>query len=63
MEIFLHSFLPHSGDSGGKKKICLPTQKEITGSLGWEDPLEETTATHSSVLAWRVIRTEEPGGV
>lgn len=26
-------------------------QKEITGSLGWEDPLEDSTATHSSVLA------------
>ena len=30
-------------------------------SLGWEDPLEEGTATHSSVLAWRIPRTEEPG--
>ena len=29
-------------------------------SLGWEDPLEEGTATHSSVLAWRIPRTEEP---
>ena len=31
-------------------------------SLGWEDPLEEGMATHSSVLAWR-IPTEEPGGL
>ena len=30
--------------------------------LGWEDPLEESMATHSSVLAWRSLRTEEPGG-
>ena len=30
-------------------------------SLGWEDPLEEGTATHSSVLAWRGPWTEEPG--
>ena len=30
--------------------------------LGWEDPLEEGTATHSSILAWRMPRTEEPGG-
>ena len=29
--------------------------------LGWEDPLEEETATHSSVLAWRIPWTEEPG--
>ena len=31
-------------------------------SLGWEDPLEEGMATHSSVLAWRTPRTEETGG-
>ena len=30
-------------------------------SLGWEDPLEEGIATHSSVLAWRISWTEEPG--
>ena len=32
-------------------------------SLGWEDPLEEEMATHSSVPAWRIPWTEEPGGV
>ena len=32
-------------------------------SLGWEDPLEEGTATHSSIFAWRVSWTEEPGGL
>ena len=31
-------------------------------SLGWEDPLEEGMAIHSSLLAWRVPWTEEPGG-
>ena len=31
-------------------------------SLGWEDPLEEGMATHSSILAWRVPGTEEPAG-
>ena len=31
-------------------------------SLGSEDPLEEGTATHSSILAWRIPWTEEPGG-
>ena len=30
-------------------------------SLGWEDPLEEEMATHSSILAWRIPWTEEPG--
>ena len=32
-------------------------------SLGQEDPLEEEMATHSSILAWRVLWTEEPGGL
>ena len=30
-------------------------------SLGWEDPLEKGMATHSSILAWRILWTEEPG--
>ena len=33
------------------------------GSLGWEDPLEESMATHISILAWRIPWTEEPGGL
>ena len=32
-------------------------------SLGWEDPLKEGMATHSSVLAWRIAETGEPGGL
>ena len=32
-------------------------------SLGWEDTLEKGTATHSSILAWRIPWTEEPGGL
>ena len=32
-------------------------------SLGWEDPLEEGMATHSSILAWRLPRTGRPGGL
>ena len=34
----------------------------LVRSLGWEDPLEEGMATHSSILAWRIPWTEEPGG-
>ena len=30
---------------------------------GWGDPLEEEMATHPSILAWRIARTEEPGGL
>ena len=32
-------------------------------SPGWEDPLEEETATYSSIVAWKIPRTEEPGGI
>ena len=32
-------------------------------SLGREDPLEKGMATHSSILAWRILRTEKPGGL
>ena len=32
-------------------------------SLGWEEPLEKGTATHSSILAWRIPWTEEAGGL
>ena len=39
----------------------LPALQDNVGSLGWKDPLEEKTATHSSILAWRIPWTEEPG--
>ena len=35
--------------------------RDACSILGWEDPLEEIMATHSSTLAWRIPRTEEPG--
>ena len=41
-----------------------PTVQETwVQSVGWEDPLEEGTATHSSILAWRIPWTEDPGGL
>ena len=39
------------------------TQKMWVQSLGQEDPLEEEIATHSSILAWKIPRTEDPGGL
>ena len=40
----------------------LPAMQETwVQSLGWEDLLEKEMATHSSTLAWRIPRTEEPG--
>ena len=42
----------------------VPTVQKIwVQSLGWEDPLEKEMATHSSILAWRIPWTEEPGGL
>ena len=38
-------------------------QETWVQSLGWEDPLEKETATHSLILAWEIPWTEEPGGV
>ena len=50
---------------GGSVVKNLPAMKEMQKmkiqSLGQEDPLEEGMATHSSVLAWRIPWTEEPG--
>ena len=39
------------------------TQETRVQSLGWEDPLEKEMATHSSILAWEIRWTEEPGGL
>ena len=40
----------------------LPAMQETwVRSLGWEDRLEKEMATHSSILAWRILWTEEPG--
>ena len=42
----------------------LPAMQETwIWSLGWEDPLEEGMATHSSILVWKIPWTEEPGGL
>ena len=42
----------------------LPAMRETwVQSLGREDPLEKEMATHSSILAWRIPWTEEPGGL
>ena len=53
------------GGPGGKELSCQHRRLKETliQSLVWEDPLEEGVATHSSILAWRIPRTEEPGGL
>ena len=50
-------FLGFPGGSDGKESTC------DVGDLSWEDPLEEGMETHSSILAWRILWTEEPGGL
>ena len=55
------------GFLGGSAVENLPAAQEthemLVRSLGWDDPLEEGMATHSSTLAWRIPWTEEPGGL
>ena len=48
------------------KNPSLPMQKMQEAqvqSLGWEDPLEEEMAPHSSILAWKIPWVEDPGGL
>jgi len=44
-------------------KTLTAMQETQVQFLGWEDPLEKGMATHSSILAWRISWTEEPGGL
>ena len=50
-------------DASGKGPACQETQEMQGKSLGQEDPPEEGTATHSSILAWRIPWTQEPYGL
>ena len=49
--------------AGSEVKRLPAMQETWVRSLGWEDPLEKEMATHSSILAWRIPWTEEPGGL
>ena len=49
------------GGSDSKESTC--NQETWVQSLGREDPLEKRQATHSSILAWKIPWTEEPGGL
>ena len=60
----LTSWLGFPGGSDGKKEKDLPAMPETwVHSLGQEDPLEKGMATQSSILAWRILWTEESGGL
>ena len=60
-------FIPSVGFPDGSVVKNLSAMQEMQNalvpSLGWEDPLEEKMATHSSILAWKTPRTEEPSGL
>ena len=68
MSIALSIFLPvqisfPSGSAVKNLHALLELQKTLVRFLGWEDSLQEGMATHSSILAWRIPWTEEPGGL
>ena len=56
-----HSSWASLGGSDGKESAC--NAGDLVQSLGWEDPLGEEMATHSSILAWRIPWAEEPGSL
>ena len=62
----MHKYSSDRGFSSGSVIKNLPAVQDLqeiwVGSLGGEDPLEEGMATHSTILAWRIPWTEEPGG-
>ena len=60
------SEIPHNGTSSLVAQLVkkMPEMQETqVQSLGWEDPLEKRMVTHSSILIWRIIWTEKPGGL
>ena len=64
----LWNYISLGSTSGGSRVKNLPSVQEMckrprVRSLGQEDPLKKGLATHSSILAWRIPWTEEPGGL
>ena len=57
MDISIKGF---PSDSVGKESAC--NAGDLSWIPGWEDPLEKEIVIHSSILAWEIPRTEEPGG-
>ena len=60
-DVFWHSVLWASQEAQMVKN--LPTQESQVQFLGWEDALEKKMATSSSIFAWEIPWTEEPGGL
>ena len=51
------------GGASGKEFTCQCRRDRDTGYLDLEDPQEKHIGTHSSILAWKIPQTEEPGGL
>ena len=66
VHIYIYIYI-YTGFPSGSVVKNLPAMQEPqetqVQSLGQEDPLEKGMATHSSILAWRILWTEEPGGL
>ena len=61
-ELFAQMLISHRASLMAQMvKNLAAMRKTWAGSLGWEDPLEKGMVTHSSILAWRIPWTEEPG--
>ena len=61
LEVNFHAWICYPGSTSGKEPACQCRRCETqVQSLCWEDPLEEGMTTHYSILAWRIIWTEEP---
>ena len=56
-------FLNMASNKSGLVKNLPSIQETWVRSLGWEDPLKKRMATHSSILAWRILWIEEAGGL
>ena len=61
LHYYYYCQLSFPGGSDGKESAC--NVGDRVQSLGQEDPLEKEMATHSSIPAWRISWTEEPGGL
>ena len=60
-ERLTHTRVLEGFPGGSSVESC--SARDTVPSLGWEDPLEKEMATYSSILAWRIARTKEPGGL
>ena len=56
---YFYDLLGFPGDSDNKESAC--KARDLGSISGWEDPLEKEMTTHSTILAWRIPWTEEPG--